>query len=169
MKLKTQAIMHELLVPNEDDTFNTIQILVSEEIAKDFKNLDFGFNSDTSYLSYHCSISPFMVILVSMAQASQQRQAADRYAHVGRNLTLNDMNGAETTPDATPQSYRDLMDMLKCYCFALQRMLGARCNHFWEESHRSWDKKGGSLKMSLPTRLPQCSGMCSWMPNNFSP
>jgi hypothetical protein len=65
-KLRTQAVMRELLVPDEDDTFNAIHILVTEEIPKDFKNLDFGFNGDTSYLMCHCGISPFMVIPVSI-------------------------------------------------------------------------------------------------------
>jgi hypothetical protein len=124
--------MRELLVPDEDDTFNAIHILVTEEMSKDFKNLDFGFNGDTSYLTCHRGVSPFMVILVSMAQASQRRRAADRYTRVGGNLTLDEVTGAETTPDATPRNYRKLMDVLKCYCFLLQRMFGARCNHFRE-------------------------------------
>jgi hypothetical protein len=47
-KLQTQAVMRELLVPDEDETFDAIHILVTEEIAKDFKNLDFSFNGDTS-------------------------------------------------------------------------------------------------------------------------
>jgi hypothetical protein len=51
---------------------------------------------------------------------------------VGGNLTLDEVTGAETTPDATPRNYRELVDVLKCYCFVLQRMLGARCNHFRE-------------------------------------
>jgi hypothetical protein len=69
---------------------------------------------------------------VSMAQASQRRRAAERYARVGTNLTLDDVTGAETTPDTTPRTYRELMDLLKCYCFFLQRMLGARCHHYLE-------------------------------------
>jgi hypothetical protein len=52
--------------------FNAIHILVSKEMAKDFKNLDFGFNGDASYSMCHQGISPFMVIPVSLAQASQR-------------------------------------------------------------------------------------------------
>jgi hypothetical protein len=131
-KIRTQGVMRELLVPDEDDNFNAIHVLVTEEMAKDFKNLDFGFNGDTSYSTCHRGVSPFMVIPVSLAQASQRRRAADRFARVGGNLTLDEVTGAETTPDATPRNYRELMDLLKCYCFVLQRMLGARCNHFRE-------------------------------------
>jgi hypothetical protein len=131
-KIRIQGVMRELLVPDEDDTFNTVHVLVTEEIAKDFRNLDFGFNGDTSYSTCHRGISPFMVIPVSMTQASQRRRAADPYARVGSNLTLADVAGSETTPDATPPNYRELMDLLKCYCFVLQRMFGARCNHFQE-------------------------------------
>jgi hypothetical protein len=129
-KIRTQAVMRELLTPDEDDSFNAIQILVTEEMAKDFKDLNFGFNGDTSYSSCHQGISPFMVILVTLAQASQRRRLADRYKRVGTNLTLADVAGSETTPDATPKTYWELMDVLKCYCFLLQRMFGARCNHF---------------------------------------
>jgi hypothetical protein len=73
-----------------------------------------------------------MVIPVSMTQASQRQRAAERYARVGTNLTLADVAGAETVPDATPRNYRELMDVMKCYCFLLQRMHGARCHHFRE-------------------------------------
>jgi hypothetical protein len=131
-KIRTQAVMRELLNPDEDDMFNAIQVLVTEEMASDFKNLDFGFNGDASYSTCHRGVSPFMVIPVSLAQASQRRRAADWYNRVGSNLTLTDITGAETVPDATPRTYRELMDVLKCYCFFLQRMLGARCSHYRE-------------------------------------
>jgi hypothetical protein len=45
---------------------------------------------------------------------------------------LADVAGSETKPDATPGNYRELMDLLKRYCFVPQRMFGARCNHFQE-------------------------------------
>ncbi len=73
-----------------------------------------------------------MVIPVSMTQASQRHRAAERYARVGANLTLADVTGMETAPDATPQNYRELMDVMKCDCFFLQRMHGAMSHHFRE-------------------------------------
>jgi hypothetical protein len=36
--------MRELLTPDEEDMFHAVQVLVSEEMAKDFKNLDYGFD-----------------------------------------------------------------------------------------------------------------------------
>jgi hypothetical protein len=110
-KIRTQAVMWELLIPDKDDTFNAVHVLVTKEIAKDFKNLDFGFNGDTSYSTCHCGISPFMVIPVSMAPASQQRRAADWYMRVGGSLTLDEVAGSETTPDATLWNYQELMDV----------------------------------------------------------
>lgn len=130
--IRTQALMREMLMPDEEDMFNAIQVLVSEDMAKDFKNLDFGYNGDTTYSTCHRGISPFMVIPVSLAQASQRRRLADRYARVGSNLTLDDVASSETAPDVTPRTYRELMDVMKNYCFFLQRLLGARCNHFLE-------------------------------------
>lgn len=129
---KVKAVMRELLVPDEDDSFQAIQILVTNEMAKDFKDLEFGYNGDTSYSTCHRGISPFMVIPVSLAVASQRRRAADRYARVGGNLTLEEVTGAETAPDSTPRSYTELMDLLRSYMFYLQRLFGARCSHFQE-------------------------------------
>jgi hypothetical protein len=57
---------------------------------------------------------------------------AERYARAGSNLTLEDITGAETIPDATPNTYQELMDVMKNYCFFLQRLLGPRCSHFLE-------------------------------------
>ena len=119
-------------MPDEEDMFNVVQVLVSEEMAKDFKHLDFGFNGDTTYSTCHRGISPFMVIPVSLAKASQRRRMAEHYARAGSNLTLGDITEAETVPDATPSTYRELMDVMKNYCFFLQRLLGARCSHFLE-------------------------------------
>jgi hypothetical protein len=62
--------MRELLTPDEVNMFNAIQVLMMEEMAKDFKILDFGFNGDSSCSSCRQSISPFMMILVTMAPAS---------------------------------------------------------------------------------------------------
>jgi hypothetical protein len=120
IEVRTQAMMRELLVPNKDDMFNAIQVLVLEDMAKDFKNLNFGYNGDAGYSTCHHGMSPFMVILVLMAQASQRQRAAKRYARVGTNLILSDMTGSEMVPDATPRSYCKLMDVLKCHCFFLQ-------------------------------------------------
>jgi hypothetical protein len=51
-KVRVQAVMRELLSPDKDNMFNAIQILATEEMAKAFKNLDFGFNGDASYATH---------------------------------------------------------------------------------------------------------------------
>jgi hypothetical protein len=128
----TQALMRELLQPNKENMFHVVQVLVSEEMTKDFKNLDFGFNRDITYATCHRGILLFIVIPVSLAQASQRCRMAERYARAGSNLTLEDITGAETIPDATPSTYRELMDVMKNYCFFLQQILGPRCRHLLE-------------------------------------
>jgi hypothetical protein len=40
--IRTQALMREMLQPDKEDMFNAVQVLVSKEMAKDLKNLDFG-------------------------------------------------------------------------------------------------------------------------------
>jgi hypothetical protein len=65
-------MMRELLVPDYDDSFQqAIHILVTDEMAKDFKNLEFVYNGYTSYTMCHRGILPFMVIPVSLTVASQ--------------------------------------------------------------------------------------------------
>jgi hypothetical protein len=41
-KTRTQGVMWELLVPDEDDNFNAIHVLVTEEMSKDFKKFSTG-------------------------------------------------------------------------------------------------------------------------------
>jgi hypothetical protein len=79
--------------------------LVTDKISKDFKNLEFGYNGDTIYSTCHWGISPFMVIPVSLAVASQWKRTTDRYARVGGNLTLDKVAGAEIVPGSTPRNY----------------------------------------------------------------
>jgi hypothetical protein len=58
-KICTQGVVRKLLVPDKDDNFNAIHVLVTEEIAKDFKNLD--FNMSPEYFPFHgdtCIIGP---------------------------------------------------------------------------------------------------------------
>jgi hypothetical protein len=119
-------------MPDEEDMFNAVQVLVSKDMAKDFKHLAFGFNGDTLYATCHRGISPFMVIPVSLAQASQRRRMADRYARVGGNLTLDDVTSFKLVPDTTPHTYRELMDVMNNYYFFLQRLMGAHCSYFLE-------------------------------------
>jgi hypothetical protein len=70
-KVSAQGVMRELLVPDKDYIFIAIHVLVTEEMTKDLKNLDLGFNGDTSYSTCCYGISLFMVIPVSLAQANQ--------------------------------------------------------------------------------------------------
>jgi hypothetical protein len=43
------------------------------DMAKDVKELNFGYNNDVAYDSCHRGLSPFAVIGVSMATASKRR------------------------------------------------------------------------------------------------
>lgn len=72
---------------------------------------------------------------------------------------LNEVTAAETTPDTTPQNYRELMNVLKCYCVVLQRMLGAKCNHIQEVQaitwilQQTWQEFGGITACRVSTLL----------------
>ncbi len=71
------------------------------DLAKDIKELNFGYSNDWSYETSHRGLLPFAVIGVSMATASKWRLYADRFSWTS-NLTLAEVALAEMTPDALP-------------------------------------------------------------------
>jgi hypothetical protein len=100
-------------------------------MAKDIKELSFGFNNDLSYDTSHRGISPFTVIGVSMMVASKRRRHADRFSRTS-NLTLAEVTQSETTPDALPTDYHGLVNLLRRYVGFLRLIVGERSGHYIE-------------------------------------
>jgi hypothetical protein len=122
-----------------EDTFRTVdlfslesaQLSATDEMAKDVKNLNYGHDNDLSYESNHRGISPFAVIGVSMATASQRRRQADRYTRTS-NLTLAEVTMADTNPDPIPTDYHGTVNLLRRYTMFLQHIVGHRLAHYVE-------------------------------------
>jgi hypothetical protein len=80
------------------------------------------------YESSHWGVSPFAVIGVSMATASQQPPQADGYNRTN-NLTLADVTMADTNPDSIPTDYHGTVNLLRRYTIFLQHIVGPRSAH----------------------------------------
>jgi hypothetical protein len=78
-----------------------VSIFVSRDMAKDIKDLNFGYGGDKDYESCHRGISPFAVIPVSAATAFAKRQAQQRYNQVSH-ITSADAMAMETSPSSCP-------------------------------------------------------------------
>jgi hypothetical protein len=130
-KSKTKALLEDIFRPDDDFSLSAVQLNVTDELAQDVKNVNFGYNNDLSYESCHRGISPFAVIGISMAMASKRRRVADRYART-TNLTLADVALADTTPDPIPTGYHGMVNLLRRYVGLLHHIVGDRCGHHTE-------------------------------------
>jgi hypothetical protein len=104
---------------------------VTPDLAKDMKELNFGYSNDWSYDTCHRGLSPFAVIGVSMATASKRRRQADRFTRTN-NLTLAKVAQLEMVPDPLPTDYHGLVNLLRRYVELLRHLVGDRSGHFVE-------------------------------------
>jgi len=106
-----------------------VHLQVTDEMAKDVKEINFGYNNDLSYESSHRGLSPFTVIGISMATASSRRRQAERLTRT-THLSLSDVTTADSSPDPIPTDYHGLVNLLKRYVTLLQKTVGQRCEHY---------------------------------------
>jgi hypothetical protein len=128
---RIKALLEDTFRPDDMYSLNAVYLGVTSDMAKDVKELNFGYNNDMSYDSCHRGISPFTVIGVSMATASRRQRHADRFSRTN-NLTLAEVATAETTPDALPIEYHGLVNLMKRYVEFLRHVVGERCGHYVE-------------------------------------
>jgi hypothetical protein len=126
---RVKALLETLLQPDDIFSLSAVQIHVTADMAKDIKELNFGYNNDLTYDNCHRGISPFTMIGVSMATASKRRRYEDRFSRTST-LTLAEVAQAETTPDAIPSEYHGMINLLKRYAELLRLLLGPRCGHY---------------------------------------
>ena len=64
---KVEAVLQQFLAPAAND-WDPIRIYVLAELARDMKDLKFGWGNENTYDTFHRRISPFAVLQVSMEQ-----------------------------------------------------------------------------------------------------
>jgi hypothetical protein len=128
---RVKALLEDIFRPDDLMSLANVHIGVTTDLAKDVKELNFGYSNDWSYDTCHRGLSPFAVIGVSMATASKRRRQADRFTRTN-NLTLSEIAQAETLPDPLPTEYHGLVNLLRRYVELLRHMVGERSGHFVE-------------------------------------
>jgi hypothetical protein len=126
---KVRALLEDIFRPADTFSLESVHLTVSDDLAKDIKEVNMGFNSDLSYETCHRGISPFTVIGISMATASRRRRAVERINRT-TNVTLEEVTLAESTPDPIPMEYHGLTALLRRYVELLKKLVGERCDHY---------------------------------------
>jgi hypothetical protein len=128
---RVKALLEEVFRPDDRYSLMNVHLGVTTDMAKDVKELKFGYSNDWSYDTCHSWLSPFAVIGVSMATASKRRRHADRFTRTN-NLTLAEVAQSETSPDPLPTEYHGLVKLLRRYVELLRHLVGERSGHFVE-------------------------------------
>jgi hypothetical protein len=128
---RVKALLEDVFRPDDVYSLNNVHLGVTTDMAKDVKELNFGYSNDWSYDTCHRGLSPFAVIGVSMATASKRRRHADRFTRTS-NLTLAEVAQSETSPDPLPTEYHGLVNLLRRYVELLRHLVGERSGHFVE-------------------------------------
>jgi hypothetical protein len=76
---RIKALLEYIFCPADLFSLESVQLSATDDMAKDVKNLNYGYNKDLCYELSHRGVSPFAVIGVSMVTASRCRRQADRY------------------------------------------------------------------------------------------
>jgi hypothetical protein len=126
---RVKALLEDVFQPDDIYSLSAVHIHVTADLAKDVKELNFGYNNDLTYDNCHRGISPFAMIGVSMATASKRRRHEDRFSRTST-LTLAEVASSETVPDAIPSEYHGMISLLKRYVELLRLVVGPRCGHY---------------------------------------
>jgi hypothetical protein len=110
---RVKALLGDVFQPDDIYSLAAVHIHVTADLAKDVKELNFGYNHDLTYDNCHRGLSPFAMIGVSMATASKRRRHKDRFSPTST-LMLAEVASSETTPNAIPSEYHDMINLLNC-------------------------------------------------------
>jgi hypothetical protein len=127
---RVQSVLQVRLKPDHDAD-HPVTIYVSRDMAKDMKELRFGYGGDKSYETCHRGISPFAVVPVSAESASAKRKVQAMYSRVSL-ITSEDAREMETSPGLCPTNYDGLQRVLMSYTTFLKLVLGGYCEHYIE-------------------------------------
>jgi hypothetical protein len=74
-----KALLEDIFRPDDIFSLSSIHLTVADDMAKDIKQINLGYNNNLFFDTSHCRVSPFAVIGVSMTTASRWRRYADRF------------------------------------------------------------------------------------------
>jgi hypothetical protein len=123
-----KILLEDIFPPDNVFSLLSVHLTMTDNMAKDIKEINLGYNNDLSYDLSHCGVSPFAFIGVLMATASCQRRYADRSTRT-TNLTLAEVALLDTTPGPIPTEYHGTVNLLRCYVKFLRQVVGKMCKH----------------------------------------
>jgi hypothetical protein len=126
---RVKALLEDVFLLDNCFSLNAVHLGVMTDLAKDIKELNFGYSNNWSYDMSHCGLSPFAVIGVSMVTASKWRHYADRLSQTS-NLNLAEVALAKTLLDTLPMEYYGMIDLLERYVELLWHVAGERSGHY---------------------------------------
>jgi hypothetical protein len=127
---KVEAVLQQFLAPAAND-WDPIRIYVSAELARDMKDLKFGWGNENTYDTCHRGISPFAVLQVSVEQQNKRRKVQER-ANRATHLSTEDVRSMEADPGYCPGSYYGMLNLIKRYIRLLTVFFGPGCGHLLE-------------------------------------
>jgi len=125
---KVKSLLEELFRATANNLTVSTRVRVTDEMARDIKELNFGFRGDLSQETCHRGISPFAVVSVTMKTAANRKRKLERLLRASL-LTPGDIEAVETVPDPIPTNYMGLMDLLRRYLPYLMAVVGSQCSH----------------------------------------
>jgi len=126
---RVRAHLEDILRPQGDmSALSTVVVHVTDNLARDVNELNFGYQNDRTYETCHRGLSPFTVVDVSMSTMSSRSRKADRLKRATF-LTPADVARGDSFPDPIPTRYIDAMELLKRYIHLLDAIVGKKCHH----------------------------------------
>jgi hypothetical protein len=125
---KTRTILEVLTRPQEI-SMDAVSLRITDDMARDVKDLNFGFGDDRSYSTCHRGISPFTVVTVLSATAAKRRRLELRRQEC-TSITWGDLPNFESSPDPLPKGFVGLLHLIRSYMALLVVVVGKKCHHY---------------------------------------
>jgi hypothetical protein len=125
------SLLEDILRPQGDmSALSTVVVHVTDDLARDVKELNFGYQNDRTYETCHRGLSPFTVVNVSMSIMSSRSRKADRLKRATFLTPAADPAGGDSFHDPIPTCYINAMELLKPYIHhLLDAIVCKKCHH----------------------------------------
>jgi len=126
---RVRALLEDILRPQDDlSALTTVVVHMTDDLAKDVKELNFGYRNNQTYKTCHRGLSPSTVVNVSMSTMSSRSRKVDRLKQATF-LTPTCVAAGDLFPDPILTRYIDGMELLKQYLCLLDAIARSNCHH----------------------------------------
>jgi len=123
------SLLVDTLPPQEELlVLTTVVVHVTDNLAKDVKELNFGYRNDRTYNMCHWGLLPCTAVNVLVSTMSSQSRKIDQLKQAIF-LTPANVAGGDSFPNPIPTQYIDAMELLKRHICLLDVIVGSHCHH----------------------------------------